>query len=84
MGRRKHAWAALYDELHGESPRDYNQIAKCERTVEGAAIEDFTDDVYERVEEIRNLVQETNNPQIMLGIEMVMRELRNATYERLS
>lgn len=76
MGRRKHAWSAFYEEMYGESPRDPESIRMAERGIELATTEEFIDDFYERIGPMLELVRECGNPQIHLGMELLLLELR--------
>lgn len=83
MGRRKHAWSALYEELYSESPRDPESIRMAERGVELAVTEEFLDDFHARIEPLMNLFGNAERSQILLGMELFLLELRRQTEEIL-
>lgn len=73
MGRRKHAWAAYQclDPINEEQ----DVLQRAERLVQGAIIEDFTDALFERLDELVTLADETQSRHVALGLRMAIREL---------
>lgn len=73
MSRRKHAWSALsYTKENG------GDIIQAMDAVESAAVEDFTDLVYERWGTLESIVE--LNPDVKIGFELAVRELREVSF----
>ena len=74
MSRKKHAWNALWDCVGAHATVD--EIFRAERAVENAVIEDFTDRVYEEIEQLFSLLDAAPNDDIKLGILLAENAMR--------